>query len=249
VGNSTVNVEERRRTSLLHIQDLSVRYGVVTAVSGVDLSVQKGQIVSILGPNGAGKSTLLKSIAGVLSPSTGQIWNGDVEIPYGSPEKTLRLGIALVPEGRNIFGPLTVEENLKLGGSTAPRSELSDRLDEAFDRFPILAERRHQAAGTLSGGEQQQLAIARALMSRPDIMLCDEPSLGLAPMIVEQIFGLITSLRSEGITTLLVEQNVHLALGISDYAYILASGRVVLEGQSEKLQSQDLSHLYLGSSE
>lgn len=241
------DVEERQSLPLLHVRDITVRYGVITAINGVSLQVLPGSTVSVLGPNGAGKTTLLKTISGILTPASGEIEKSGKALEYGYPERVLGQGIALVPEGRSIFARLTVEENLRIGGSLKSRSEISESLDRELERFPILKERRTQIAGTLSGGEQQQLAIARALMSGPEILLCDEPSLGLAPKIVAQTFELLSELQSQGITTVLVEQNAHLALGISDYAYILSSGETVLEGPSQDLLSRDLTELFLGT--
>jgi branched-chain amino acid transport system ATP-binding protein len=241
-----IHIEERGVSPLLNIANLKIRYGMITALDQVSLSIDRGEIVVVLGPNGAGKSTLMGAIAGVHKPSTGEITLDAAPIPYGVPEKVLRLGVALIPEGRSIFGALTVEENLRLGGSRVSRSDVTDGIDKAFTRFPVLAERRNQSAGTLSGGEQQQLAIARALMSSPTVVLYDEPSLGLAPKIVTQIFELITELRDEGVTTVLVEQNVHLALDIADYGYVLASGHIVSHGYAAELASIDLAHLYMG---
>lgn len=232
----------------LRVTDLTVRYGVVTALSGVTLEVRPGQIISVLGPNGAGKSTLLGTIAGLHRPATGSIDLRGTPLPLGSPERVVRLGVSLVPEGRSIFGALTVEENLLLGGSRLSRAQVAEGIDRAYSRFPVLAERRIQSAGTMSGGEQQQLAIARALMSRPGVILYDEPSLGLAPRITRQIFDLIVELRDEGMTTILVEQNVHAALQIADYAYVLVSGRLVRQGSAADLFAEDLAHLYLGES-
>ncbi len=245
--NVETHIEERGLAPLLNIANLTIRYGMVTALDQVSLSIDRGEIVVVLGPNGAGKSTLMGAIAGVHKPSTGEITLGAGPIPYGVPERVLRMGVALIPEGRSIFGALTVQENLRLGGSRVSRSDVTDGIDKAFTRFPVLAERRNQSAGTLSGGEQQQLAIARALMSSPTVVLYDEPSLGLAPRIVTQIFELITELRDEGVTTVLVEQNVHLALDIADYAYVLASGHVISHGYAAELASIDLAHLYMGN--
>lgn len=233
-------------TADLRVTDVTVRYGAITAVDDVSIRVAAGQIVCVLGPNGAGKSTLLGTIAGVHRPASGSVILGGRALPSGAPEKVVRRGVSLVPEGRSIFGALSVEDNLRLGGSRVSGADLTEGLERAFARFPVLGDRRRQAAGTLSGGEQQQLAIARSLMSQPDVVLYDEPSLGLAPMITRQIFDLIQELRDEGMTSLLVEQNVHAALGIADYAYVLVSGRIVREGPAAELAGEDLTHLYLG---
>ena len=232
--------------TVISVSSLTVRYGAVTALRDVSLEVGRGEIVGVLGPNGAGKSTLMRTIAGVHKPASGQVLLEGRPVSGGAPERAARAGLRLVPEGRKIFGPLTVEENLRLG-SSARGSELRADLESAYDRFPILGERRAQAAGTLSGGEQQQLAIARALMAHPRVILYDEPSLGLAPRIVDQIFGLIAHLRDEGVTSVLVEQNARLALALSDRAYVLAAGAVTASGRSSDLAGVDLAELYLGT--
>jgi len=230
----------------LEVSGLTVRYGVVTALAGVDLHVLRGEIVVVLGPNGAGKSTLLRTIAGVHRPAAGVVRLDGQPLPAGAPERVTRLGVSMVPEGRRIFGGLTVEENLRLGATPRPVASEAASLTAIFGRFPILAERRRQMAGTLSGGEQQQLAIARALMAAPRVILYDEPSLGLAPRIVDQIFELIGELRDEGVTTILVEQNAHRALDLGDRGYVLSAGRVIARGPASELGSMDLSRLYFG---
>ena len=231
---------------LVEVTGLTVRYGVVTALSGVDLDVGRGEIVAVLGPNGAGKSTLLRTIAGVHPAAHGMVRLDGWRIPAGSPERVAQAGLSLVPEGRRIFGALTVEENLRLGATPRPRSSEARNLDRMYGRFAVLGERRRQVAGTLSGGEQQQLAIARALMAEPRVILYDEPSLGLAPRIVDQIFGLIGELRDEGVTSVLVEQNARRALQLADRGAVLAGGRVVARGTSTELLNLDLSRLYFG---
>ena len=231
---------------LVEVTGLTVRYGVVTALSGVDLDVGRGEIVAVLGPNGAGKSTLLRTIAGVHPAAHGMVRLDGWRIPAGSPERVAQAGLSLVPEGRRIFGALTVEENLRLGATPRPRSSEARNLDRMYGRFAVLGERRRQVAGTLSGGEQQQLAIARALMAEPRVILYDEPSLGLAPRIVDQIFGLIGELRDEGVTSVLVEQNARRALQLADRGTVLAGGRVVARGTSTELLNLDLSRLYFG---
>ena len=231
---------------LVEVTGLTVRYGVVTALSGVDLDVGRGEIVAVLGPNGAGKSTLLRTIAGVHPAAHGMVRLDGWRIPAGSPERVAQAGLSLVPEGRRIFGALTVEENLRLGATPRPRSSEARNLDRMYGRFAVLGERRRQVAGTLSGGEQQQLAIARALMAEPRVILYDEPSLGLAPRIVDQIFGLIGELRDEGVTSVLVEQNARRALQLADRGAVLAGGRVVARGTSSELLNLDLSRLYFG---
>jgi branched-chain amino acid transport system ATP-binding protein len=231
----------------LAVNALTVRYGVVTALDGVDLAVGRGEIVVVLGPNGAGKSTLLRTIAGVHRPAAGTVRLDGTVLEGGAPEVVARRGVSLVPEGRRIFSGLTVEENLRLGATPRPRETEAANLDRMFERFPVLRDRRRQVAGTLSGGEQQQLAIARALMAEPRLMLYDEPSLGLAPRIVDQIFALIGELRAEGVTSLLVEQNARRALALGDRGYVLGSGRVIAEGSAADLAALDLGRLYFGT--
>lgn len=231
---------------LVEVTGLTVRYGVVTALSGVDLHVGQGEIVAVLGPNGAGKSTLLRTIAGVHPAAQGTIRLDGQPVRAGSPERVARAGVSLVPEGRRIFGALTVEENLRLGATPRPRSSEARNLDRMYSRFTVLGERRQQVAGTLSGGEQQQLAIARALMAEPRVILYDEPSLGLAPRIVDQIFALIGELRDEGVTSVLVEQNARRALQLADRGAVLSGGHVVASGTSAELLDLDLSRLYFG---
>jgi branched-chain amino acid transport system ATP-binding protein len=225
---------------MLAVTDLVVRYGPIDAVRGVDLSVGKGEIVALLGANGAGKTSTLSAIAGLLRPAAGSIVYEGRPIA-GLPAETLAgLGIALVPEGRRIFASLTVAENLLLGGARhAGQAERRARQDRLEARFPILRERRAQRAGLLSGGEQQMLAIARALMSAPRLLLLDEPSLGLAPQMVERVFDLLAELRAEGLTILLVEQNVPMSLDLADHAVVLANGRVAAAGRAADLAEAD----------
>jgi len=230
----------------LEVSGLTVRYGVVTALAAVDLHVMRGEIVVVLGPNGAGKSTLLRTIAGVHRPAAGVVRLDGQALPAGAPERVTRLGVSMVPEGRRIFGGLTVEENLRLGATPRPAASEVASLAAILGRFPVLAERTRQSAGTLSGGEQQQLAIARALMAQPRVIVYDEPSLGLAPRIVDHIFELIGELRDEGVTTILVEQNARRALALGDRGYVLSAGRVVASGSASELGSMDLSQLYFG---
>jgi branched-chain amino acid transport system ATP-binding protein len=234
-------------TPLLAVEGLTVGYGSVLAVRGVSLEVGAGEIVAALGPNGAGKTTLLRSLAGALKPRSGSIRFDGASIAGMTPEAVVRRGIALVPEGRHVFPKLTVEENLTIGGITRnDREELRDDAARWLGRFPILGERAGQLAGTLSGGEQQQLAVARALMSRPRLLLLDEPSLGLGPIFVDRIFELVTELRAAGTTILLVEQNVHRALEIADRAYVLSVGSVVASGPTDGLIQGELERSYLG---
>jgi branched-chain amino acid transport system ATP-binding protein len=235
---------------MLEVSDLEVRYGAIRAVRGVSLSVAAGELAVLLGANGAGKSSTLRAIAGVLRPARGRIALGDAEVPYGWPERMVRLGAAMVPETRDIFPDLTVAENLKLGAFTRRRDAAGMAEDHArvVDLFPVLGERAGQPAGTLSGGEQQMLAIARALMSRPRLLLLDEPSLGLAPAIIERIFLMIAELKSSGLTILLVEQNAAHALAIADRAYVLRLGVVAASGPAAEIRAAtDLKALYLGA--
>jgi branched-chain amino acid transport system ATP-binding protein len=225
---------------MLNVTNLDVRYGQVHAVKGVDLSVEDGQLVALLGANGAGKSSTLMAIAGVLDQVSGNIVFDGQSTSGEKPEDLSRRGMAVCPEGRRIFTNLTVAENLTIAAHNqhdAP--DLPARREALLTRFPVLAERLQQSAGLLSGGEQQMLAVARALLTRPKFILLDEPSLGLAPQMIDQIFELIAELRAEGITILLVEQNVPLSLEVADHAVVLANGRVVLEGPAEELQKDD----------
>lgn len=233
---------------MLQIEDIHVNFGAIVALRGISLSVEEGELVAMIGANGAGKSTTLASIAGVVRPSRGAITLGGEPILGLPPEKIIRAGIAMVPETREIFPGLTVMENLVLGAYIRKnRTEFKRDLEKMTDLFPILGERLHQDAETLSGGEQQQLAIARALMSHPRLLLLDEPSLGLAPKLVQQIFGLITRLHDDGMTILLIEQNVNQTLEIADRAYLIKMGRVEAHGRPESLREHvDLESVYLG---
>jgi branched-chain amino acid transport system ATP-binding protein len=233
---------------MLMLENVHVRYGAIAALRGVSLRVNQGEMVGLIGVNGAGKTTSLMTIAGVLKPTQGTITFAGQSIVGQSPEEIVREGIALVPEGRRIFPGLTVEENLRLGAAIrSDRAEIQRDIDEMCTRFPILGERLKQPGGTLSGGEQQQLAIARGLMSRPSLLMLDEPSLGLAPMLVTEIFELVTQLRETGVTILLVEQNVERTLEIADRAYLLNTGQVEFEGPAEELHRRvDLVSAYLG---
>jgi len=238
-----------REPPLFAVEDLVVRYGPVVAVQGVSLSVQQGEIVALLGANGAGKSSLLNAVAGLVPVASGRVLFRGEEIQRLPPEKIVRRGIALTPEGRRVFARLSVENNLRLGGATRwrDRPALAHAWQRVLELFPVLGERRRQTGGTLSGGQQQMLAIGRSLMGQPQLLLLDEPSLGLAPILVEQIFGLIGRLREEGTTILLVEQNVHRALELADRAYVLANGRVESEGRAgDLLRSAEIERAYLG---
>lgn len=238
---------------MLRLDTVTSGYGPIIAVKSVSLAVGAGELVTVIGPNGAGKSTLLRTIMGLLPCRTGSIRLDDQPVQTLSTQERVRRGISLVPEGREIFGPLTVFENLELGAyhrfRRVSRQELASDFADVFHLFPILAERRRQPAGTLSGGEQQMLAIGRALMAKPRVLLLDEPSLGLAPMIVEQIFGVLRQLNSRGLTMLLVEQNVHLALAAARRGYVLRTGEVVASDTADRLQAAgEIERAYLGLS-
>ncbi len=242
--------------SCLEIRNLQVIYGgAIEAVRDVSIRVESGQIVALLGSNGAGKSSLLKAISGVLHDEEGKIENGnvtygEVDVTSFTPDEIVRRGVVQVPEGRRLFGPLTVDENLDMGGYTTNGSTLAKRREMVFELFPKLAERRRQISGYLSGGEQQMVAIGRALMAGPRFLALDEPSLGLAPIIIEQIYQVVQRLNQEfGLTVLLVEQNAQRALAIAHYGYIMERGRIVLDGSAEKLESNDdVREFYLGVS-
>jgi branched-chain amino acid transport system ATP-binding protein len=237
---------------LLEVRGLSARYGAVAALRDVSLDVRAGELVALIGANGAGKSTLLRAIAGLMAPAAGRVALEGRDVTGQPPEAILRAGIALVPERRRVFADLTVLDNLELGGYALPRGRdfrhrLDAGVDDAYRLFPVLHRRREQLAGTLSGGEQQMLAIGRALMSRPRLLLCDEPSLGLAPLIVQEIMRLLAALREAGTTILLVEQNARMALRAADRAYVLETGSVVLSGVgSDLLDNDELKAAYLG---
>ena len=237
---------------MLEVSGLSARYGPVEALQGVSLEVRAGEMVALIGANGAGKSTLLRVITGLLAPAAGRVRFDGRDLTGRRPEEILRAGIALVPERRRVFAGLTVLDNLRLGGYSlardrAFRGRLETGVEETYRLFPVLRQRRGQLAGTLSGGEQQMLAIGRALMSRPRLLLCDEPSLGLAPLIVHEIMRLLAGLRDAGTTILIVEQNARMALRAADRAYVLETGRVVLSGAGAALLEDDqLRVAYLG---
>ncbi|MEQ9491412.1 MAG: ABC transporter ATP-binding protein [Alphaproteobacteria bacterium] len=236
-------------TTLLDVKGLRVRYGAVEAVRGIDISINEGEIVALLGANGAGKSSTLNAIVGLAPAFQGSVNFAGNDLVGQPTESLVRLGITLTPEGRRVFGSLTVEENLLLGSFPLadPKAQRGSNLQKMFSLFPILAERRTQIAGTLSGGQQQMLAIARSLMSSPRLLLLDEPSLGLAPQIVDTIFDQIVELRSAGITILLVEQNVAMSLEVADRGYLMASGSIVADGTSEQLNSSSIvEQAYLG---
>ena len=233
---------------MLEVESLTTRYGSIAAVREASLAVQVGEVVCLIGPNGAGKTTLLNSIAGLLAPSGGRVTFDGTDITGMPPEKLLRSGLALVPEHRRIFVDLTVEENLRIGGVTVPSADRPALLDEMGERFPMLRDKWTTSAGYLSGGEAQQLAIARALMSRPRLLMMDEPSLGLAPLLVDVVFELIEALRSQGRTLLVVEQNATRMLELADRAYVMRSGEVVAEGTGAELRdNEDLFDTFVGN--
>ena len=235
---------------LLELADVHVRYGAIRALEGVSLHVAEGELVALIGSNGAGKSTTLRTISGLLRSNQGTITFDGVDITTASSDRIVARGISHCPEGRRVFGSLTVAENLRLGAVSRPRSDataIAEDLATVLALFPVLAERLAQPAGTLSGGEQQMLAIGRALMSRPRLLLLDEPSLGLAPLMVERIFETIAELKRQGRTILLVEQNVHRAFEVADRAYVLESGRITLDGPADELRRDPkVEHSYLG---
>jgi branched-chain amino acid transport system ATP-binding protein len=233
---------------MLEIRDLTAGYGPIRAVEGLSLRVDKGEIVTLLGANGAGKSTTLRSISGLLKQKTGSILLEDQDITRLPAEKIIVQGVSQVPEGRRIFGRLTVEENLDVGAYLVRNlGTIQERKGRVFELFPRLAERRNQKGGTLSGGEQQMLAIGRALMQAPKLLLLDEPSMGLAPLLVEAIFEIIVHLNAEGTTILLVEQNARMALQVAHRAYVLANGRLTMEGKASDLANNpEVQKAYLG---
>lgn len=232
---------------MLEVDGVTTRYGAITAIRDVSLRVDAGEVVALIGPNGAGKTTLLGSVAGLLRPALGTVRFQGRDVTGATPDAMLRAGCALVPEHRRIFTDLTVEENLVVAGVTLSPSRRQERIDELCARFPILGDRRSELAGFFSGGQAQQLALARALMTEPDLLLLDEPSLGLAPALVDEVFALLADLRAQGRTMLLVEQNAQRALELADRAYVLRSGSVVAEGSAAELAGRtDLFETYLG---
>ncbi len=232
---------------LLKVEDINVYYGAIHAIKGISFEVNEGEIVTLIGANGAGKSTTLKTVSGILHSHSGSIDFEGNSISHIPPHKLISMGIAHVPEGRRIFQQLTVKENLEMGAYTRPKSEVKASMENVFERFPRLKEREKQVAGTLSGGEQQMLAMGRALMSRPKLMMLDEPSMGLSPLLVQQIFDIIKELNDAGTTILLVEQNAKMALSIADRAYVLETGKIVMEGNAkEMLSDPSVKRAYLG---
>jgi branched-chain amino acid transport system ATP-binding protein len=232
---------------MLEVAGLKSRYGRIEVLHGISIEVREGEIVSLIGSNGAGKTTFLRALSGVQPISGGSVrWRGK-DISGVSAHLRSRLGVAQVPEGRQVFGPLSVEDNLKLGAWARRDGEVKADLEEIYTMFPVLAEKRHIAAGSLSGGQQQMLAVGRALMTKPRLLLLDEPSMGLAPMLVEQILNSVASLPKRGVTVFLVEQNAMAALAISDRAYVLETGKVILEGVAKALANDPrVTQAYLG---
>jgi branched-chain amino acid transport system ATP-binding protein len=232
---------------MLKIQNLHAGYGPIKALRGIDLEVKQGEIVAIIGSNGAGKTTLLMSICGIVPPESGSIVYESQNIAGKKPYHIMNQGIAQVPEGRRIFPRMSVLENLQMGAQQSGGAHFHEDLERIYNMFPVLQERAHQSGGTLSGGEQQMLAIGRALMGRPRLLLMDEPSLGLAPMIVKQIFQIIQDINEEGTTILLVEQNAYAALNRAHRAFVLATGEIVMSGDAKKmLENPDVQRAYLG---
>lgn len=232
---------------LLNVTDIQTFYGKIQALKGISLKVEEGKIVTLLGANGAGKSTTMKTIAGLLKPKEGKIEFQGADLTGLRPDQLLKKGIALVPEGRAILSTMTVLENLEMGAYHRKDSSIQKEIEEVMDRFPILRERQTQLAGTLSGGQQQMLAIARALLSKPKLLLLDEPSMGLAPKIVADIFRIIKDIKDAGTTVLLVEQNAKQALRIADYGYVMETGKIIIEGEANQLlQDSRIVEAYLG---
>jgi branched-chain amino acid transport system ATP-binding protein len=233
--------------AVLQIQALHSHYGPIQALHGVDIEVRQGQLVALVGANGAGKTTLLRTISGVQPASGGTIRFDGADITRMSADQRVRAGICQVPEGRQVFGPMSVEDNLRLGAYTRPKSELAGDLERVYALFPVLKEKRSLTAGMLSGGQQQMLAMARALMGHPKLLLLDEPSMGLAPLLIKEIFRIVESLRDQGITIFLVEQNAHAALAIADIGYVIETGGIVLSGPGpELLDNEQVQSAYLG---
>ncbi len=231
---------------LLELRDVNTYYGPIHILQGVSLHVNPGEFVALLGGNACGKSTTLKTALGLVSPRSGSVLIDGADVTSEKPAQRIRRGLAVVPENRRLFGPMTVMENLQLGGFTR-KDVTKEDFDYVFDLFPRVAERRNQVAGTLSGGEQQMVAVARALMARPRLLLMDEPSMGLAPVLVEQSFEMIKDLNDKGVALLVVEQNANMALSVADRGYVLQTGRVVLDGPAAELAADDeLRKAYLG---
>lgn len=235
---------------MLQVKDLSISYGAIQAVRHVDFEVKKGEIVTLIGANGAGKSTILKTISGIVKPQSGSIEYQNESLVGKKAPQIVAAGVSQVPEGRHVFPAMTVMENLQLGSYLQKdRSQIEARLQEIYQMFPILKERQHQDAATLSGGEQQMLVMARAMMANPDLLLLDEPSMGLAPIYIQKVFDIIQKINAQGTTILLIEQNAHQALSIADRGYVIASGEIQLTGSGQKLlNDSQIKRAYLGES-
>lgn len=233
---------------MLEIKEIDVYYGAIHALKKLSLQVEQGSIVTLIGANGAGKTTTLKTISGILRPRNGSVTFKGAQIQKTAPEKIVGMGVSQVPEGRRVFASMSVLENLEMGAYLrSDKKAINEDMENVFGRFPRLKERRKQLAGTLSGGEQQMLAIGRALMARPELLLMDEPSMGLAPLLVKEIFAIIKDINDRGTTILLVEQNAHMALSIADRAYVIETGEIVLQGAAaELLESDEVKKAYLG---
>ena len=233
--------------TILKVDDINVYYGAIHAIKGVSFEVNEGEVVTLIGANGAGKSTIRKTVAGLLSSRTGSVQFMGKDLGGIPAHKIVPMGLALVPEGRQIFLQMTVEENLQMGAFTRPASEYDESIADVYQRFPRLKERQNQIAGTLSGGEQQMLAMGRALMSKPSLLMLDEPSMGLAPILVEQIFDIVRELNQHGTTILLVEQNANMALSVAHRGYVLETGKIVATGTgAELLEDEAVKKAYLG---
>jgi branched-chain amino acid transport system ATP-binding protein len=232
---------------LLRLEGINTYYGQMHILQDVNLEVGEGELVCLLGGNASGKSTTLKTILGIVPPRSGSVVLGGEDVTGFTTARRIERGMAIVPENRRLFGPMTVLENLEMGAYLRPRADLSEDLDRVYETFPLLAERRKQLAGTLSGGEQQMVAMGRALMGRPKLMLMDEPSMGLAPILVERSFEVIKQVHDAGVALLVVEQNANVSLSIADRGYVLSTGRIVLQGKaSELIQHEELRKAYLG---
>ena len=241
------NQEKSQTPLVLDIKGLTSHYGRIQALHGIDLQVRQGQLVALVGANGAGKTTLLRAISGVQPISAGSIAFAGQDVSRMSADRRVRAGICQVPEGRQVFGPMTVEDNLRLGAFTRPAQDVAGDMERMYGLFPILKEKRLLLAGTLSGGQQQMLAMARALMGRPQLLLLDEPSMGLAPLLIAEIFRIVAELRDQGITIFLVEQNAHAALSIADVGYVIETGAITLSGPGpELLLNEQVQSAYLG---
>lgn len=232
---------------MLTVENLSVHYGMIQAVHDVSFHVNEGEIVSLIGANGAGKTTILRTISGLIRPSNGSISFMEQPIQKMAPQKIVSSGLSQVPEGRHVFAGLTVQENLEMGAFLRKDKQVKEDYAQVFKKFPVLGERKHQDAATLSGGEQQMLAMGRALMSKPKLLLLDEPSMGLAPIFIREIFSIIEEIKAQGTTVLLIEQNANMALSIADRGYVLETGKIVLEGTGQELlSSEEVKKAYLG---